>query len=215
MSSFLLAGRAWTVARINHEERTIAVREAPRGQKPSWGGFMPQLLSYELCQQIRQIIVDIADYPYVDQPSRVVIESWRGDLADLLRRSPSFAAQQDERAVRLWTFAGGRINHTLKYAIELVGGWKAVADNLALRIEGDGVSLSTVEEILARLRSSEFWTSPETKSAIRAKVPPFRLSKFQRALPPAAETEFVANSFLDFEGAAGVVSQNETAQSKT
>jgi hypothetical protein len=33
-------------------------------------------------------------------------------------------------------------------------------------------------------------------------VPPFRLSKFQRALPPEAETEFVARNFLDFEGTA-------------
>ena len=70
-----------------------------------------------------------------------------------------------------------------------------------------GVSLSTVEEVLARLRAADFWTSPENKTAIRAKVPPFRLSKFQRALPPAAETEFVANSFLDFEGAARVLGQ--------
>jgi ATP-dependent Lhr-like helicase len=205
MSSFLLAGRAWTVARINHEERTIAVREAPRGQKPSWGGFMPQLLGYEICQQIRQIVIDTAEYPYIDHASRVVVESWRGDLGDLLRRSPLLAAQQDDHAVRLWTFAGGRINHTLKYAIELLGGWKAVADNLALRIEGDGVSLSTVDEVLLRMRAGDFWSSPETKTAIRAKVPPFRLSKFQRALPPAAETEFVASSFLDFEGAARVV----------
>ncbi len=37
-----------------------------------------------------------------------------------------------------WTFAGGRINYTLKYALEVIGGWKVVADNLLLRIEGEG-----------------------------------------------------------------------------
>jgi len=123
----------------------------------------------------------------------------------LLRRSLPIAAQQDDRAVRLWTFAGGRINHTLKYALELIGGWKAVADNFALRIEGDGVSHATVDEALTKMRAAGFWESGETQTAIRARVPPFRLSKFQRALPPEAETEFVARSFLDFEGAGRVL----------
>jgi ATP-dependent Lhr-like helicase len=150
-------------------------------------------------------VADDTVYPYVDPPAQTAIESWRTDLRDLLRRSGAIASQQDQSAVRLWTFAGGRINQTLKYAIELVGGWKVVADNFSLRIEGDGVSHGTVDEVLAKLRAPGFWTSPETKTAIRARVPPFRLSKFQRALPPEAETEFVANSFLDFEGAGRVV----------
>ncbi|MGB8297553.1 MAG: DEAD/DEAH box helicase [Polyangia bacterium] len=205
MSSFLLAGRAWTVVRLDHKERTVVVREAPRGQKPSWGGYLPQLLGFEICQQVRQILVDTTDYPYLDAAARAAIATWRADLGDLLRRSHHIAAQQDDRAVRLWTFAGGRINHTLKYALELIGGWKAVADNFALRIEGDGVSHATVDEALAKMRAAGFWKSGETRTAIRARVPPFRLSKFQRALPPEAETEFVARSFLDFEGAERVV----------
>jgi ATP-dependent Lhr-like helicase len=188
--------------RLDHKERTVVVREAPRGQKPSWGGYLPQLLGFEICQEVRQIIVDTVEYPYLDKASFAAIESWRADLGDLLRRSHRFAAQQDDRAVRLWTFAGGRINHTLKYAIELIGGWKAVADNFALRIEGDGVSHATVEAALGKMREAGFWENGETRTAIRARVPPFRLSKFQRALPPEAETEFVARSFLDFEGAA-------------
>jgi ATP-dependent Lhr-like helicase len=202
MSSFLLGGRAWTVVRLDHKERTVVVREAPRGQKPSWGGFLPQILGFEICQEVRQIIVDTVEYAYVDKPSYAAIESWRADLGDLLRRSHSFAVQQDDRAVRLWTFAGGRINHTLKYAIELIGGWKAVADNFALRIDGDGVSHATVDAALKKMRKAGFWENGEMRTAIRARVPPFRLSKFQRALPPEAETEFVARSFLDFEGAA-------------
>ena len=80
-----------------------------------------------------------------------------------------------------------------------LGGWKAVADNLALRIEGDGVSHATVEAALGKMREAGFWENGETRTAIRARVPPFRLSKFQRALPPEVETAFVARSFLDLK----------------
>lgn len=36
MSSFLLAGRAWTVDWVSHEDRIVTVRDAPAGVKPSW-----------------------------------------------------------------------------------------------------------------------------------------------------------------------------------
>jgi ATP-dependent Lhr-like helicase len=168
----------------------IVVREGPGGQKPRWGGYLPQIPGFEICQQVRQIIVDTTDYRDPDAAARAAIETWRADLGDLLRRSHPIAAQQDDRAVRLWTFAGG---------------WKAVADNSALRIEGDGVSHAAVDEALAKKRAAGFWESGETQTAIRARVPPFRLSKFQRALPPEAQTKFVARSFLDLEGAGKVV----------
>ena len=40
MSTFLLGGRAWMVVSVNHDERLVRVRAAPRGKKPSWGGFL-------------------------------------------------------------------------------------------------------------------------------------------------------------------------------
>jgi hypothetical protein len=59
----------------------------------------------------------------------------REDLGELLAR-PGHAVQTDEAVGHFWTFAGGRVNHTLKYGFEIIGDWKVVADNVQLRIEG-------------------------------------------------------------------------------
>ena len=40
-----------------------------------------------------------------------------------------------EYGAHWWTFAGGRINHTLKYALEVLGGWKITADSFALAVQ--------------------------------------------------------------------------------
>jgi ATP-dependent Lhr-like helicase len=40
------------VIHINYEERSVHVASAPRGKKPSWGGFVPQLLSQKICHKI-------------------------------------------------------------------------------------------------------------------------------------------------------------------
>jgi ATP-dependent Lhr-like helicase len=205
MSSFLLGGRAWMVASMNHEERIVRVREAPRGKKPSWGGFVPQFLGFDVCQAMKAVLVSDDDYPFVDVKGKAALAEWRADLGERLRTEGPLHG--DGASVTLWTFAGGRINQTLKYALEWKGGWKVVPDNFSLRVEGSNVSLDAVREQLAGLRSAEFWADPETRAKLRSLVPDYRLSKFQQALPDAAQVEMVGAYLLDFDGAFALVAQ--------
>ena len=41
MSSFLLGGRAWTVERLSHQDRTVVVREAPGRHEAGLGRVDP------------------------------------------------------------------------------------------------------------------------------------------------------------------------------
>jgi ATP-dependent Lhr-like helicase len=200
MSSFLLGGRAWTVARVNHEDRTVVVREAPGGIKPSWGGFIPQHLGFELCQRIGRVLVDDVAYPYVDASAALHLEERRADLGDLLRRSGQ-GLQMDGDVARWWTFAGGRINHTLKYGLEIAEGWKVVADNFQLRVEGSGISHETVDRAIKRMSLPEFWNEPAIRRAMLARLPGYRLSKFQDCLPEPFGLEVVERHLLDLDGA--------------
>lgn len=187
---------------MNHKDRVIRVREAPRVKKPSWGGFLPQHLGFDLCQRMRRVLTEETVYPYAAAPAMAAIHARRADLGDLLRRSGSVASQLDEKTAHLWTFAGGQINHTLKYALELSSGWKVVADNIQLRVEGPGLSHSSLDAVMEKLRAPDFWSSEDTRKALFARVPDFRLSKFQQALPPATarETEVFGTYLLDIAG---------------
>lgn len=199
MSSFLLGGRAWTVDRVSHEERTVTVRDAPAGVKPSWGGFVPQHLGLELCQRIMRVLTDDVRYPYVEEAAHRHIDERRDDLGKLLRR-PGRALQLDGAVARWWTFAGGRVNHTLKYGFEVAEGWKAVADNFQLRIEGDGVNHESVRAAIGRMADSRFWEAPDTRKAVLARLPNYRLSKFQDCLPERYALEVVERYLLDVAG---------------
>lgn len=202
MSSFLLGGRAWTVERVSHEDRVVTVRQAPRGVKPSWGGFIPQHLGFELCQRMKRILTETVRYPYVDEMGFRHIEEKREDLGDLLRR-PGLAVQIEvgpRGMARWWTFAGGRVNHTLKYGLEVAGGWKVVPDNLQLRIEGDGINHESVRRVIGRMAAEGFWDEPEMRRAVLARLPGYRLSKFQDCLPPRFALEVIERYLLDVEG---------------
>ncbi len=199
LTSFLLGGRAWTVEHVNHGDKAVRVRPAPRGQKPSWGGYLPQHLGFEVSQRIREILVsEDASYPYLDPAAQAVIGHAREDLNEILRRS-GHSIQLDGSTARWWTFAGGRVNQTLKYALEWLNGWKVVPDNFLLRIQGDGISNDTVRAAIARMSRLGFWKSEETRSAILARIPEYRLSKFQQAVPDWAAKEMVGGYLLDFD----------------
>ena len=199
MSSFLLGGRAWTVSRVSHEDRVVTVRDAPGGVKPSWGGFIPQHLGFDLCQRMKRVLTEDVRYPYVDEPAYKHIVEKRADLGDLLRRQGP-AVQLDGGVARWWTFAGGRINHTLKYGFEVAEGWKVVADNFQLRIEGDGIGHESVRRVIDRMSAATFWDEPATRHAVLARLPGYRLSKFQDCLPEKYALEVIENYLLDVAG---------------
>jgi ATP-dependent Lhr-like helicase len=126
VSSFLLAGRSWAVIHVQHDDRRVVVESAPRGRQPTWGGFLPQFLSYEICQRILRNLRENEVFSYLDEPAAEVLASRREDMHLLLNSEHGGIEIADEE-IRWWTFAGGRINATLRYALEAVGGhWKVI-----------------------------------------------------------------------------------------
>lgn len=200
MSTFLLGGRAWLVVTVNHDERLVRVRPAPRGKKPSWGGYIPQFLGFDLCQEMRTVLTSDTDYSFLDAQAKTALNEWRADLGQLLRDTHD-TLQFDGDTVTWWTFAGGRINQTLKYALEWKGGWKVIPDNFAIKIQGNGVGPDAVLDVLKPMRDVAFWRAPDTRQKLRSLVPEYRLSKFQQVLPDAWQTEVVGGYLLDFDGA--------------
>lgn len=200
MSTFLLGGRAWQVIHIHHGDRIVRVRNAPRGKKPSWGGYVPQFLGFEVCQEMKAVLTSDDDYPYLDTRAKAALKEWRDDLGQLLRRAGN-ELRYDDDAVTWWTFAGGRINQTLKYALEWKGGWKVVPDNFAVKITGAGVTHETVRGVIDGMRDRGFWDDAETRRKLYSMVPEYRLSKFQKVLPEPWQVEMVGGYLLDFGGA--------------
>ena len=199
MTSFLLGGRAWLVQAIDHKQRIVTAVPAPRGKKPAWGGFAPKMLSFALCQRIKRVLIDEPAYGYVSEPAAVALAQYRDDFAGMLGAEGA-ALQGDQKSWRWWTFAGGAINQTLKYAIAALTGWKIVSDSFRLRFEGEDLTEGAAREAVAKLTHPLIWDDLPFWQRVIAQVPPYRLSKFQGALPDRYQMEMVGNSLLDLAG---------------
>jgi ATP-dependent Lhr-like helicase len=200
VSCFLLGGRPWLVQQLDHGERVVHVGAAPRGRQPTWGGHLPQLLSRELCEAQLEVLTGDQDYRYLHPSAREALARRREALRGVLEPGVGGLEEADGE-LRWWTFAGGRINSTLRHALEAVGGdWKVVPDNHLLKIRGEDLDARRFGEALARLRGPELWEDARLWAEVAAALPAYRLSKFQPLMPEAVQRELLAAWLLDVPG---------------
>jgi len=201
ISSFLLGGRPWSVHQINHDERSITVLPSPMGSQPSWGGFLPQFLSYELCQKILEVLTSDEDYAYLEYESRDALQKKRVFFSDFLDFE-SGGIEGDENELRWWTFAGGRINSTLKYAIEFAEqNWSVVSDNYSIKVRGSTLTEARLGIAINKISRTDFWNDDGFNAYILAAIPNYRLTKFQPLMPDWVRREVLQQNLLDLNGA--------------
>lgn len=157
------------------------------------------MLGFEVCQRIKKLLCEATEYTYLSESAASALQLYREDFSALLQRGN--AIQLSDDGARWWTYAGGRINQTLRHAIAEMTGWKVVNDNFRLRFEGDGVSHEAVTKAITAVADPSFWEDAELWQRIVARIPPHRFSKFQAALPPRFELELVGRYLLDLDGA--------------
>jgi ATP-dependent Lhr-like helicase len=199
VSCFLLGGRPWVVNTVNHNDRIVKVGPAPRGREPTWGGFLPQFLGFELCQRMLGVLTSTDEPAYLTDESRAVLHKARDDHEGVLRPGRG-GIEFDGDEIRWWTFAGGRINSTLRYALQAINAeWRVVPDNFLVKIRGS-FKQDDFHAAVARLGDLEFWEDEEIWRGVAASLPNYRLSKFQQLVPPWIEREMLADYLLDVAG---------------
>ena len=112
-----------------------------------------------------------------------------------------------------WTFAGGKINSTLRYALQsLLPEARIIMDNFRLRLRADSLTEAQFRLLLRELQQLDFWTDTARWQSIAALLPAYRLSKFQPLMPDWVQREFVADFLLDVPGAQTWLSQHMSQQ---
>ena len=204
VSTFLLAGRAWLTVQLRHDERIVKVEPGPQGRQPSWGGFLPQFLGLEVCQKTLDVLRGDEAYSYLHADAAAVLARRREAFAGVLSERGGIEFEDGE--LRWWTFAGGRINATLRHALEAVGGdWKVVTDNFLVRVRGEHLGVKELREALVKLREPAFWEDARLWAQVAGALPDYRLSKFQPLMPEWVEREVLGRFLLDVRGAMGWV----------
>lgn len=201
--TFTLAAQTWRAKSIDFAHGVVHVERTEEGAHARWHG-KPRLLHRELCEAIRDVLLDEGVDAWWSRRARAKIEEARAGH-DFLSGPITLVAEAG--GYRLWTFAGGRANHLLASALERELGERVTASNLAIGLkEQAGRSEVAIRKALFAFREAGRPDQSDVGEYV-ARLERTRLSKFQPCLPPQLEQGFLAELLTEPEVARGVVAQ--------
>lgn len=197
---FSLGGRSWESVYCDWSRGVLTVKPARRGRPARWLGG-PRLLSRDLCEAMRDLLLGSEEPPFLTQPGQAALARLRRQWGELLRPARLIIVCFGNDST-LFTFAGARINQVLARVLQRETGLVAQVDNrrLAFSRPDDGSPSQPWLTVLERLRQAGYFT-PEVVEEMVAGLPRGRLSKFQPYLPPRVEARFLAERLFDLGGA--------------
>jgi ATP-dependent Lhr-like helicase len=200
---FVLAGSAWRVKEIDWRRGLCYVEPSPAGRLPTWMGE-PRLLSYELCQAVRSVLMDDEEDACWSRRARELVKMKRAELSFV--RDEPMPITLDGVKLRVWTFAGGRINNTLARLLEHKLGGQVSASNIAVAVGGEAAqSTVAIRQALRELAAPGAWDE-ELARRLAGGCARGRLSKFRPCLSERLELLLLRDSLMDVEGTRRVLS---------
>ena len=201
--SFVLAGRPWRIAHIDWTEGRVVVHPAAHADAPKWHGS-PYFLGYDLCQEMRRVLVSTDIDPAWSRRARDHIASLRTEHAFLAdERDPII---EDGGDLKWHTYAGGRANVLLGRMLERDRGGRASTGNVVMTWkEAPGRSVGALRAWIAEVRASGRPNAEDVRFAAAACAGTARFSKFQPCLTAGMIEGYVGETVLDLESAKAAV----------
>lgn len=187
--AFVLAGKPWQVVDIDWRRGICVVVPAPANKFPRWMGE-PVLLSWDLCQAMREVLIDDQEDPWWSKRTRQAFQTIRAEYT-FLRDNP-MPFSEEPGTLRWWTFAGGKANNLLAHLLEKKLGGKVTPNNTALTFSlGAEKSEAAIRLAVRELKESGGPTEEDTLAAA-ANAAKTRLSKFSPCLSPTQQLKLIA-----------------------
>ncbi len=200
--AFTLGGRNWQVLDVDWQRGRCAVKPAQAGRAARWSGS-PRHVSYEVCQEMRAILVDDAMAPEWTKRAQKVIAQLRAQTYYL--RDGEELVQHGDEEITWHNFAGGAANLLLARLFERELGGRVISRNTSLKFTKDaGKSIAAIRVTMDALRerNSPTWTealrfAPDAASS--------RISKFQLCLPDHLVRDLLVRKTVDLANARRVL----------
>ncbi|MCX5746411.1 MAG: DarT ssDNA thymidine ADP-ribosyltransferase family protein [Proteobacteria bacterium] len=148
--TFILAAKPWRAVHIDFTHGLVRVEPIPSGELARWQGG-GRLLSRELCQAIRDVIVTHDVDPEWSRRAQTKLAELRTEYR--AQGAGDSAIVADAYGLRWWNFGGGKANNLIARVLEEKLGDKVVVDNLYVAFRGDAAkSEAAIRQAIAELR---------------------------------------------------------------
>ena len=209
--AFLLAGTEWRATEVDLDRALVIAVPIAGGKAPQWGGG-GGILGREVAEEMRRLLLVDEALPFVDEAGRSHLEGMRTQWRPLLGADRCPLVRNGD-TLRIYTFAGGRINATLAALLESegvasVGSFGGFGVDLK-GPTGGRPDVETVRAALRRGRQADTRFSAAEKAGLVSEKVRGKLAKFQPYLPPDLEGAYLADRLFDLPGVARLAQDSE------
>jgi ATP-dependent helicase Lhr and Lhr-like helicase len=200
---FTLAGASWKTVKIDYDRSIIYVDEAKHSVPPNWMSDS-SFFSYELSQEILNIITSKDNYGFLNSAELSVLSMYREELTMTGLQKNTLIVDERKDGFIITTYAGNRVNYTIANSVRSQmdcfdissltwKGFKLKCENRELL-----PTLSEVIDSINKITEKGFYSYDNQKKLVEL-VPDISFSKYQKYLPSQLRKEQSSEYVYDIE----------------
>lgn len=202
---FVLGGFEWEAEKVNTKSRQVLARRKEAGVAPRWHVFAGSDVPRDVAMEAGRILFE-KDFPdFLDIEARDGISAERDERRSVNWQEGKWVATFFEGGVlKLWTYAGDRINRTLALLLGQREYGKAVStfENIEVKTESldRDYMVEVINELLLQVKQMNSTQLDALNETLSQTVPYYNFSKFSKCLPRHLSLEAMAEKSIDVAG---------------
>jgi ATP-dependent helicase Lhr and Lhr-like helicase len=194
----LLGGRSWRVTWTDWKRRRCFVEPAEAGGRARWLSDGVGGIGYEIARSMRDVLLGAEIPVALTKRASGVLTGLRSDAIGRAHKG-GLVISRSQDDLRWWTWAGYRVNATLKATLGGLADEAQRVDDLGIRLRAD-VRLVSWRELVARLEGRLCLPEIDERALVGL--------KFSEALPRRLAEATLAARLADLDNAASVLAES-------
>jgi ATP-dependent Lhr-like helicase len=198
---FVLGGQEWNAIKIDHEQQQVSVQINTTGIAPKWENINSHDVPFELAQEIGRLLMIDEVLEFLDKQAHRVLDAQRNELSELGWSNNKWVmeAAKEHGRIYLWTFAGDKINRSIRFFLlsELDVEIKSDYNTVIIILGKISKSMLEISDLINSVKSK---TEHELLSHIEPFVNVKWFSKFSECLPNELAKKTIIEKDMDLTG---------------
>jgi len=199
---FVLGGLEWEAYKVQIDSHKVFARKTKAGNAPRWQTFHGFDVPYEVANEVGRILFAKTEPSFLDKNAIDSFKSSQIQVKNLKWDCSKWVVELEDFEMKLWTFAGDKINRTLASLVNSFNLGKSSSNYKFITIKSKKstkkLNGEDILKFLSDIKNININDSYEFQNRIKEDLRLVHFSKFTRCLPDSLIAEAMLERSFDF-----------------
>lgn len=210
---FVLGGLEWEAYKVKTDSHQVFARKTEAGNAPRWVTFHGFDVPYEVAKEVGRVLFSANVPAYLDDNAKSCFKSAQLQVKKLNWNEGTWVAVVSSFEIKIWTFAGDKINRTLSKILCTFGLGRSASNYKSITIKSNKhiqtLNWEDILNLIYELKSSPLEKSNKFVDKLKEQIKLIYFSKFARCLNDNLLSEVLIERSFDYEGLISEIQNNE------